>query len=297
MSLRRTLARGVLAAFLALPQLASAQAFIQREIRDDPRGSVIARLLSAFNAHAEPMSRWYIDALGGRHVNTGEYASFSRQMETATFVSATYAYTVGGETRHRIYHARSGRNEPDTGLPGVQALRSYRDYVDATQPGVVAWDQMPPPSSHVTHSPLDDGRHADARRRDAELKIARRIEADIRAGVVAMGGWLNVYASQVPCGSCEQALLELSRQADISVHIAYLGRGSAAYRRFQRQREAFMTTIQVAANGGQRNTLHIESTVALCDRACLGSDDAANDQSNEIDDSPARSGAESAPGP
>lgn len=278
------MARWIVLGALCVPHLAFAQAFILREIREDPRGSVVARILASFNAHADPIARWYTDALQGRRVNTREFASFARQVETATFVSATYTYTVNGEARTQVYHARSGANEPATGLPDVRPLRPYGSYFSHALTSVVAWHRSPPEGSGVTHSPNDDGRHPDARRHDAELKIARHVEADISAGGVAAGGWLNMYSSQIPCGSCERALRELSRTHDIRVHVAYLGQRTPAYRTFQRQREQFTSSIQVAANAGQLNTLSLEAHLSQCDRDCLGQDDRENDAANEIGD-------------
>ena len=277
MNARRIARILVVAALACIAQVVFAQAFIKREIHDDPRGGVRARLLASFWAHAKPLCAWYTAALQGRRVTTYEFAPLARQFESATFASATYRFTVNGQQRTRVYHARSGRNEPDIGLPGVTVRLPYGGFFQHTAPSVVAWDRFAPADSSVTHSPVDDGRHPDARRRDAELKIARQIEADIAAGDVTGGGWINVYVSQAPCESCERALRELSRTHDIRVHIAYFGRGSPAYRTFQRLRETVMSTLQVVANDGLLNTLLLERNTPGCDRACPEENESNND--------------------
>lgn len=227
---------------------------VKRVIHDDPRNSVGARLLASFAAHVVPAQAWYVDALDGRRPDAAQFARFSRQWQTATFVSFTYEFEVNGERHQRVYHARSGRNELDTGLDGERPRRAYASYFTRGAP-VVAWADAPPRGSQVTASPVQGDRYDDARKRDAELKVARWIERDIREGRVAAGGHLNGYTSQAPCPSCEAALQALSDQHGIRVHVAYLGHGSPAYTRFDRQRHQHLTSIEVAVHGGQLNLL------------------------------------------
>lgn len=250
--LARVLAIGI--ALRLMVGTATADPVVKRVIHDDPRHSVGARILASFAAHAVPAQAWYVDVLDGRRPDAAQFARFSRQWQTATFVSFTYEYVVNGERHQRVYHARSGRNEPDTGFDGERPHRSYASYFTRGTP-VVAWADAPPRGSHVTASPVQGDRYEDARKRDAELKVARRIERDIREGRVAAGGRLNGYASQVPCASCEAALQALSDRHGIRVHVAYLGHGSPAYMRFDRQRHQHLTSIEVAVHGGQLNLL------------------------------------------
>jgi len=249
---------------LAMFEAAAARPIVKRPIVDDPRGSVIARVLAAFTAHADPVRLWYAEALRGRRVDSMTYfdrGAMGGQFDTATFVSVTYTYQSAGERHTRVYHARSGHNEPGTGIRGVAGARRYRDYFDANRPEIIAWDEPPAPGSAVTSSPVMGDMYSNQRKRDAEIKLARRIEADIRAGRVTSGGTLNVYSSQAPCASCEAALQALSDAHDISIHVAWLARGSSAYRIFSRQRHQHLSTIQALVNGGQRASLHLESIV------------------------------------
>lgn len=243
---------------LMVPWGATAHHIGQRVVEEDRDGSVTARVLASFEAHAAAAQRWYGDALAGTQVSTRRFAAFSRQLETATFVSFTYTFNMR-ETRHvRVYHARSGHNEPLLGVPGVQARNPYRSYFNATMPESIAWDEDPPSGSNVTSTSVDGDRKSDARQRDAELKVARLIEEDIRAGRIATGGELNVYSSQAPCDSCRRALQALSDRYDIRIHVSWLGRGSQAYLRFQRIRHQRLSGIQHVVNGGHRSSLEAD---------------------------------------
>jgi hypothetical protein len=259
---------------------AVAAPIVKRLIHDDPRHSVGARVLASFVAHAEPARSWYVDVLDGRRPDIAQFAGFSRPWQTATFVSFTYEYAVDGVTHRRVYHARSGHNEPQTGLPGATATRPYANYfLDSTD--VIAWAAPPPRGSEVTSSPVRGDTYEDARKRDAELKVARRIERDIRDGLVAAGGRLNGYSSQVPCPSCEAALQALSDRQGIAVHVSYLGHGSPAYARFDRQRHQYLTSIEVAVHGGQLNLLN-QAADSPSDRVPVDCLDAPGD--GEVDD-------------
>jgi hypothetical protein len=228
---------------------------VQRLIHDDPRHSVGARVLASFAAHLAPARDWYVDVLDGRRPDDVQFRGFARQLETATFVSFTYEYVVNGEAHRRVYHARSGHNELQTGLVGERARRPYASYFPRGA-DVIAWAVAPPRGSSVTSSPVRGDAFEDARKRDAELKVARRIERDIREGLIVGGGRLNGYSSQLPCPSCAAALQELADRHDIRVHVSYLGHGSPAYTRFDRQRHQYLTSIDVAVHGGQLNRLN-----------------------------------------
>lgn len=268
---------------LLLPWAILAHPIGERIIQEDRDGSVTARVLASFDVHADAAQRWYGDALAGTQVSTRRFTAFSRQLETATFVSFTYTFDMR-ETRHvRVYHARSGHNEPLVGIPGLQARQPYRQYFDATRPESIAWDEPPPDGSDVTSTPVGGDRKTDARQRDAELKVARLIEADIRAGRIARGGELNVYSSQAPCDSCRRALQALSDRYDMRIHVSWLGHGSPAYLRFQRLRHQRLSGIQHVVNGGHRPSLeadagqhdHVEFVSAEPDDGCRRQEDCA----------------------
>ncbi|MEX1829553.1 hypothetical protein [Luteibacter sp. CQ10] len=251
--------RAVAFAWWFLPWAAVAHPIGQRIVHDDRDGSVTARVLAAFDVHADAAQRWYSDALAGMQVGTRRFSAFSRPWETATFASFTYTFNMR-EMRHvRVYHARSGHNEPLLGVPGIQARHPYRSYFDASRPESIAWDEPVPDGSDVTNTPVEGDRKADARQRDAELKVARLIEADIRAGRIAAGGELQVYASQAPCDSCRRALQALSDRYDVRIHVSWLGHGSPAYLRFQRMRHQRLSGIQHVVNGGYRPSLEADA--------------------------------------
>ncbi|HEY4092428.1 MAG TPA: hypothetical protein VGN46_13025 [Luteibacter sp.] len=227
----------------------------------DTDGTVNARVWASFMAHAYPAARWYRHALQGAHVNTDEFSSFRRRLETATFVSFTYYYQHDGVEHQRVYHAMSGRSDfqRDAFIPrrGADSL-PYGAFMTYTPEEVVAWDDDALFGSDVTHSPVPRDRHPDARRRDAELKIARKIELDIATDTVTPGGALYGFSSQVPCPSCDAALEVLSDTQGIDVTVTYLGPGSPSYTRFQRQRHQYVNGVHVAVNGGQMNVLRQE---------------------------------------
>jgi len=227
----------------------------------DTNGTVNARVWASFMAHAYPAARWYRHALQGARVNTDEFAGFRRRLETATFVSFTYYYQRDGVEHQRVYHAMSGRSDFDRETyirrPGVETL-PYGAFMTYTPEEVVAWDDEALFGSDVTHSPVPGDRYPDARRRDAELKIARKIELDIATDTVTPGGALYGFSSQLPCPSCDAALEALSDNQGIDVSVTYLGPDSPAYTRFRRQREQYVNGVHVAVNGGQMNLLRQE---------------------------------------
>ncbi|GAA0915041.1 hypothetical protein GCM10009552_32500 [Rothia nasimurium] len=253
--------RSLIALSLLVAVGASSHPVLKRKIEEDPRGTIIARVLASFTQHAGPAGLWYAAALEGRHVNTAEFSGFSRQFETATFASFTYQYQLDGVNYRRVYHARSGRNDPALGLGDITPVRRYRSFFDSRGPDVIAWDRPAATGSRVTPRPVAGKKHAEAAKRDAELKIARAIERDILNGRVPAGGYLAGFVSQEPCPSCEAALQALSDSQNIRVHVAYLDHGSPAYTIFHRQRLQHLNTIHVSVNGGQINVLNREGAV------------------------------------
>lgn len=231
-------------------------------ITTDPNDRVLARILASFNVHATAAGRWYKDALRGRRVDTAGFSAFSSPLETATFVSFTYEYRQNGRLMRRVYHARSGGNNPWARVRGLTGQRPYSTYFPPQVPYVVTWDRSPRPPTTVTVSPVQGDRAPNARQRDAELKIARQVERDILNGTIPNGGRLNGYSSQIPCASCEAALQALSDTRGITVHVAYLQHGSSAYRRFHNLRQQHTGSIHVAVNSGHLNLLNQEGVAS-----------------------------------
>jgi hypothetical protein len=235
----------------------------------DPDGPVQARIWASFMAHARPAARWYRQATQGMDIDTAGFTPFRNRLERATYVSFTYYFMRDGITHARVYHAMSGQSHfenelyaPRRGRPATMAAsRRFSEFITDTPGEVVAWDEDPVPDSDIIHSDGGDGRHPDARRRDAELKISRKLETDIADGTVMPGGFLYGFSSQVPCASCNNALEQLSNIHGIDVSVTYLEPGSTAYKRFKGLREQYVNGIHVALSGGQLNLLLRETTL------------------------------------
>lgn len=253
--------RNLLAAALFFTLVLAGQAapIAKREIREDRHGSVIARLYASFEVQSTAARRWYLDALRGRRVNTRQFRVFAVPLETATFASFTYTYTSGTERRTRVYHSRSGRNNLWQFERDLRTRARVEDYYPPTITATIALDQPPGAISAVTVSPVPGDPFPDQRKRDAELKVAQQLVRDIQQGLVDRGGTLQGFTSQEPCASCEAALTALSDAWNIPVQVTYLGRNSQAYGQFQNMRQQFVSSVHVAANGGQVNLLNEEA--------------------------------------
>ncbi|MGA7439207.1 MAG: hypothetical protein WBW32_13885 [Luteibacter sp.] len=248
----------------------------------DPDGPVQARIWASFMAHARPAALWYRQATQGMNIDTAGFTPFRNRLERATYVSFTYHFMRDGITHARVYHAMSGQSHFESELYAprrgrtatIEASRRFSAFITDTPGEVVAWDEDPVPDSDIAHSDGHDGRHPDARRRDAELKISRKLETDIADGTVMPGGFLYGFSSQVPCASCSHVLEQLSHLHGIDVSVTYLEPGSTAYKRFKGLREQYVNGIHVALSGGQLNLLLRESTTEypIVAPDCIGDD-------------------------
>lgn len=217
-------------------------------VYEDPERLVISHVEASFAHFAEAASGFFLDAYANRRVTQEQFDQFSRRFLTGTFIEAQYIYTVSGVTRVRTYHASSGDVGQNPLTPGGVPRNPFFTYFDEGAPEIVArWG--PVEDSTVTHRPLDDGRHPDARRQDAEIKAAQSLEHDIVDGIVPRGGRLVIHSSQVPCDSCDPALEALSDRYGIRVDVHVLSARSPAYRWFDRQRRNYMSTVLRIAVG------------------------------------------------
>jgi hypothetical protein len=69
--------------------------------------------------------------------------------------------------------------------------------------------------------PIDTGDQLD-HARDAELKIFRKMEADIKSGFLPKGGRIEVFVSKPLCASCRNASSEFARDADADIVVHHL---------------------------------------------------------------------------
>lgn len=230
---------------VAMPWLASAgvidiekaeHKFVVSQLNSDARMYVDAmqsKLLSDERDLLKTRTRRFFKDIGGR-------------MHGATLARLKYSYEKNGSIHARTYHARSGRSMAviaKTNQSGSSATESgdtdassVADVIDdATRdaardadeaifyppdtPDDVRVAALPAEASSIESVDIGDGKsHAT----DAEIKIARRIDADIQQGVVPGHGKLTGYVSKTVCESCRNALNELARRHDINGKIYQL---------------------------------------------------------------------------
>lgn len=176
------------------------------------------------------------------------FKNISGRIHGATLARIDYSYEKNGSTHVRSYHARSGRSmaviadlayaksnqggssateSGDTDTPSVDsgvADDVARDageaiFYPADTPTNVRVAALPDTASPIESVDIGDGKsHAT----DAEIKIARRIDADIQQGVVPRNGKLTGYVSKTVCESCRNALGELAMRHDIDGTVYHL---------------------------------------------------------------------------
>jgi hypothetical protein len=211
-------------------------------VNDDPDNVVLRHIHTAFAHFAEAASGWYDATVGRRPVSDEDFATFSRQFLTGTFAEFEYQYEdPRGGVHVRVYHGSSGPVEPRVGVRGVYATHSVDTFSDYGDFAVLVRN-VDLDDTDVTPSTRDD-RGAAARRNDAELRIARAIERDIREGVVHAGGRIAGFVSQPMCASCRAAVEALERNHGIQATITALDNPSAAYRRFNARRTQYMAAV------------------------------------------------------
>ncbi len=169
------------------------------------------------------------------------FKAISGRMHGATLARIDYSYETNGMTHVRTYHARSGRSmaliadivsakhgrgassateSGDTDTPSVDSGVTDDVTRDAGEaifyppdtPTNVRVAALPDDASPIESVDIGDGKsHAT----DAEVKIARRLDADIQQGVVPRNGKVTGYVSKTVCESCRNALDELAMRHDI----------------------------------------------------------------------------------
>ncbi|WP_043696229.1 hypothetical protein [Luteibacter sp. 9133] len=251
---RRKLAiGGLFVALVSLADSSGAAEVIKEPLKDDfLRSGVMARLLASFDAHADAARKWYVDAFHGRPVARETFDRFGQSLETDRIVSFTYEYNRDGNAMTHVYHGRSGANNPWRALPSSRRAAPYASYFSRVSADTVVWNRERLPAG-----------------RDAERKIARQIERDIRDGLVSSGGTLRGFSSAAPCGACESALRMLSDRWGISVRVTHYVEGGSAHRRFQNFRKQYIESIYAALNGTSLNRPYAASSGALPVPTCM----------------------------
>ncbi|PTR35167.1 hypothetical protein C8J98_101430 [Luteibacter sp. OK325] len=202
---------------------------------------VLWHLHLSFLHHAIPSVEWFLSATSHMKGNRHAFREFGRQFFSSTFASFQYTYTLNGMEHTRTYYARSGEDPPRLGVRGPTPPL-YSNYLQV-QPTEVHATLLSSDESAITWTALKDGRPADARRNDAELKAVRSIERDLINGRVPSGGEVTAFVSQPMCPSCEMAVRMFALQYDIDVNVnALSGDGGWASQRFMRKRVAFFTS-------------------------------------------------------
>jgi hypothetical protein len=198
----------------------------------EDRGGVTARLLASFDVHATAARRWYANLLAGARPGDDQFTLFAGPLLSDHFVSFTYEYLSEGKTAQRVYHARSGKTNPWRNVRGPGRVDTYAAYFPRDIVDVVAWDRL------NGHAGLD-----------AEGKVARQVERDIRNGLVTRGGTLRGFASQAPCASCSKSLETLASKRGVAVDVTVLDPSGPVYRRFINLRRQYMASMRAALDG------------------------------------------------
>lgn len=208
-------------------------------VEDDDIDLAVVATNVAYRYHALAASKWLLDTLdssankGKEPLKDHEFKRFKNGFVSGTFVSARYTWTNNriGRDGAMIYHAASGQSHP--WLPDrMTPVADYNRYFPSSDLAIraVIGDAD---ASEVTHTDIGGTPH----RNDAEIKLLRTLERDLRSGDVGTGGRLHIYVSTKVCDSCEIALQRFAAEHDIDIDIHPLSRDALSpIRRAVRQR-------------------------------------------------------------
>lgn len=168
--------------------------------------SVIARMEYTYERNGKTFTRTYYGRSGPAMKVVYERATFPTPASNGASASSTGGETSGSDSGSRRYIA----TPEDIARDAEERIYYPRD------PSFVRAPNLSPEGSMVeaTEVKTADGRvvsHAS----DAELKIFRKIEADIASGEVSKGGKLLGYVSKAVCDSCERASAAFAEEFDI----------------------------------------------------------------------------------
>jgi hypothetical protein len=234
---------------LAVPEVRSAEVKIHVWTYDYD-DIVLWHLRSSFMHHAVAAVEWFHAVTDGQVGRRSAFRDFEGQFMTGTYAEFNYTYLVDGREHMRTYYARSGPDVPylDLAGPGAPTFAMFL----RTLPSETHAVALESDASAIGWTALDDGRPADARRNDAELKAVRSIERDLRSRRVPYGGEVVAFVSQPMCASCEKAVRLFSVQYGIDMTINVLaGPDAWASNRFMRRRRAFFDAARAAVPPGK----------------------------------------------
>jgi hypothetical protein len=238
----------LLALALGVPSLAAAGSVtLHPELtQSDDAGWIEPAINASYRQHAVAASQWLLATTTAEDgLSTSEFRSFAQPFLSGTFLSARYVWVdpVTGEQRSRIYHASSIRERP--WLPQrIQPAQPYTTYFEAD--GAVTRATLhSAEGSRVIHTDVG-GTNPDARQADAEVRLLRTLEADLRGDQVGRWGRLSIFVSTKVCDSCEIALQRFAVDENIDIHVHPLSRDpeSAIRKAFRKRRKDMMDNLQ-----------------------------------------------------
>lgn len=207
-------------------------------------GDFVVAVLDAENRlHVDAMQAMLTKAYPA-FVENGQrriFKSIAGRLHGATLARFEYRYTKDGSEHVRTYHARSGRSmkvivdraqaranssassateSGDTdasGGSGYVADDIEQDLIESEYYPQDTFEHVRVAALPDTRDPIEAVDIGDRKSHatDAELKIVRRIDADVEDGVVQRGGKLTGYVSKTACESCRNAFQTLATRHDI----------------------------------------------------------------------------------
>lgn len=216
---------------------------------DMAEGNAVSQLAAEGRSHVDAMRSMLATDYPGMAAtaNRNTISYIRREIVGATVARIEYTYEKDGKIYRVVYHARSGRSMKtiaDVGLSkkekGSGSSASDTNDTDAST-GNTSIEELPgqeaketifytndaPEDIRATSLPdveggIEETNFGDvaSHANDAELKILRRMDVDIREGAVSAGGTVDGFVSKTVCASCKAAFNELASRHDIngSIH-------------------------------------------------------------------------------
>ncbi|UPG90657.1 hypothetical protein L2Y96_02470 [Luteibacter aegosomaticola] len=202
---------------------------------------------ASYRYHALAVSRWLHAAEGAETMTRADFDRFARPYLTGTFLTARYTWVDErtGAAHSRMYHAASGPEQP--WVPGTVSPpgSAFVSYFESSQ-GLVHATLGSDEGSSVIHTSLPGERNPDTHRADAEIRMLRSLERDMRDATAGRRGRLDIYVSTKVCDSCEIAIQRFAADRDVDIHIRALSRDpeSDIRRAFKRRRKELIDNLQ-----------------------------------------------------
>jgi hypothetical protein len=233
----------------SLPWQASAgEVIVHDELTESERDNMVEAWVDAsYRYHALAASDWLLERSGVETMTGRDFDRFARPFLTGTFLTARYLWIDPrtGHQRSRYYFSASGPETPwlpDSVSSQGKAFEAYFEANAAVTRGTLGSAE----GSIVIHTSLPGERNPDAHRADAEIRMLRSLERDMRSSVAGPRGRLDIYVSTKVCDSCEVALQQFATAMNIDIDIRPLSRNpeSAVRKAFKLRRKEFMDSLQ-----------------------------------------------------